>query len=122
MACNTCKKSVTYEKVSKDYENNPQDNFLTKVRDNTIKIFVFLLLSAILIPLVIPATIYTLFVTVFTDKGINIVPLGLYIGKKLFKKEEDEDDEDDSLEDGEYDDLLDEEKYELESDEITVIK
>ena len=125
MACNTCKKSTTYEKISDDYKKNQtktQTNFLMAVRDNTIKIFVFLLLSVIFIPLVIPATLYTLFVTVFTDKGINIVPLGLYIGKKLFNDKEEDDEDDDDLEDEEYDDLLDENEYELDENEITVIK
>ena len=123
MACNTCKKSKTNEKVEQKNVDS-KINLYVKIRDYTIKIFAFLLLSAIFIPLVIPATIYALFVTVFTDKGINLAPLGLYIGKKLFREDEEDDDEDeDDLDDEEYDDLLDENEYELEdSDEITVIK
>lgn len=120
MACNTCKKSKTTDKVKKENKTQSNGNLALKIRDNTIKFFVFIFLLAIFIPLVIPATIYTLFITVFSNKGINIVPLGLYIGRKLFKEEEEEDDDD--LEDEDYDDLLDEDEYELDSNEITVIK
>jgi len=127
MACNTCKKTRTNEKTVKPENTESRINILVKIRDYTIKIFAFLFLSAIFIPLVIPATFYALFVTVFMEKGINIVPLGLYIGKKLFKKEddndEDDDDGDDDLEDSDYDELLTEDEYELEdSDDITLIK
>lgn len=124
MACNTCKKTRTNEKTVKLKNTKSQINILVKIRDYTIKIFVFLFLSAIFIPLVIPATFYALFVTIFMEKGINIVPLGLYIGKKLFKKDNDEDDEDnDDLEDSDYDELLTEDEYEPEdSDDITIIK
>lgn len=122
MACNTCKKSKATDKIGKQKVENKQtpNNIWLKIRDNTIKFFVFIFLSAIFIPLVIPATLYTLFVTVFTNKGINIVPLGLYIGKRLFREEEDEDD--DELDDEDYDELLDEDEFELDENEITVIK
>ena len=119
MACNTCKKTRTNEKTVKLKDTESQINIFVKIRDYTIKIFAFFFLSVIFVPLVIPATLYALFVTVFMEKGINIVPLGLYIGKKLFKKK----DEDDDFEDEDYDDLLTEDEYELEdSDDITIIK
>ncbi len=121
MACNTCKK--TNKQIVGDEKTKSEINILVTIRDYTIKIFAFLFLSAIFIPLVIPATLYALFVTVFTEKGINIVPLGLYIGKKIIKKDDDDDDDDDDLEDEDYDNLLNEDEYEFEdSDEITVIK
>ena len=124
MACNTCKKTRINEKITKEQKSESKLNLLILIRDYTIKIFAFLFLSVIFIPLVIPATIYVLFVTVFTEKGINIVPLGLYIGKKLFKKDvDDEDLDDEDLDDEDYDDLLNEDEYEFEdSNDITVIK
>lgn len=126
MACNSCKKTTTYEKIVDDYQKDkdaPKKSLLIKIRDYTIKIFAFILGSIIFVPLVIPLTFYVLYITIFTKKGINVVPLGLYIGKKLFRDKEEEDDEDDDFEDEDYDDLLDEDEYELEdSDEITVIK
>jgi len=116
MACNTCKKSKTTDKSKTKNDTVSNNDLSIKIRDNIIKFFAFILLSVIFIPLVIPATLYTLFITIFTDKGINIVPLALYIGKKIFKKDEEEED------DFEDEDSLDWDEYELDSNEITVIK
>lgn len=113
MGCNTCKKSKTTDKSKIINNATLNNNLLIKIRDNIIKLFVFIFLSVIFIPLVIPATFYTLFITIFTNKGINIVPLALYIGKKIFNDNDDDDDDDDAL---------DWDEYELDSNEITIIK
>jgi hypothetical protein len=113
MACNTCKKTQSNEKVSV----NENSNFFIQIRDNTIKFLFFIVATVIIVPIVIPATIYTLFITIFTNKGINLVPLGVFIGNKLFNKDKNEEED----EDEEFD--FDEDDYELEdSDKIIVVK
>ena len=44
MACNTCKKTTTYENVTDDYQKNKnavKKNILITIRDYTIKSFAF---------------------------------------------------------------------------------
>lgn len=115
MACKTCKKEKKI--VNKKDKTLVKNNLFTKFRDYTIKTFVFLFLSAIFVPLIIPITLYVLFITVFTEKGLNIVPLMLFIGKKLFKKDEEDDDDDDDLS---YE--FNEDNFELDESVITVVK
>lgn len=119
MSCNTCKKSTKKETI-KEKNVESKINLFVKIRNYTIKIFAFLFLSIIFIPLVVPATIYALFVTIFTEKGVNLVPLGLYIGKKIFKEDDEELDEDS---DEEFDEEFNENEYELENpNDISIIK
>lgn len=102
MACNSCKKNTedTIQKVS------IPKNIL-------VRVFIFLLTSVILVPLIIPILLITLFRVIILSKNVDVLPLAYFLGKKIFPDEEEE--EDDEEEDDE------ETEYELE-DEIIEFK
>lgn len=113
MSCTTCKKT-NREKINDALETkkiNP--SIWQKIKQYSIRILVFLFLCVIAVPLVIPATIWALWVSTVSNKGINVVPILVALGKRIFKDEddEDEDDEDEDKEqfesDEDYDNLMD---------------
>ena len=98
-------------KNTKKARRTQKNNYLRTLGNYVLKTFAFLAMCIIILPLIIPITIYVLFVTAFLDASINIVPLLAYIGKKIFKdKDEDEVDEEEF-----EDDEIDENDWELEN-------
>lgn len=97
MACNTCKQSnPTFVVTSDEKVSN-----LKNIKHYFFKFLVFLLVSAILIPFIIPILLYTLFITIVLSKGVDIMPLLLHLGKKIFPDEKEEDEEEE-INDDEY--------------------
>ena len=117
MACTTCKKTnadLYNESIEKDTNGV---SLFAKINQYLLKFLIFLFLCAITLPFIIPITIYALFITSVLDKGINLVPVLAYLGRKMFKDEDDNDDDDEDYEN------IDEEYYELvDPNEITIIK
>lgn len=125
MACKSCKKTN-----AEIYNESVESVSKSSIFEYVSRFMIFILLCIIILPFIIPITIYALFVTTVLDKGINLVPALVYLGKKMFKDDEDDGDEFENEEDGgddfendeDYDDLSDAE-YELVNDnEITIIK
>ena len=104
MSCTTCKKTradIEHDVINKTKTRNVKDYFL--------KSLLFLFLAIIITPFIIPIFIVVLFRMVILSKELNLLPVVLYLGRKIFKEEEDDDEEDDD----EVYDNLSEEEYEL---------
>lgn len=113
MAC--CKDKKERLKEIVETETLPEKSFLGKTRDYAIKSVLFLVLSVVVVPILIPISIVVLFRMVVLSKNINLLPLVTYIATKLFTKDdEDEDDDED-------DDDIDEDDYELENPEEIIV-
>ena len=126
MACTSCKekRGVSIDDIlintSKD-----KKSVLKSIKEYTIKTIVFLLLFVLIAPFIIPIFAVALFNTTILSKKVDIMPLLIYVGKKIFKKDnQDEDDDDDEEDDEEeWDEDEDEDIYELENPhEIIVLK
>jgi TM2 domain-containing membrane protein YozV len=129
MACTSCKK--TNEELYEESVNNHSETKKThkKILNYILKFGIFLLLSMIIVPIIIPVTIYVLYITIVSKESINLIPLLVYLGNKLYgtedKEPEDEDDDDneEEFENDEDYDKLSESEYELISpNDITIIK
>jgi len=132
MSCKSCKKTNS-EIYNESIDNSKiEGSTLKKINNYLARFIIFLLLCIIIVPLIIPITVYTLFITTVTNRGINLVPALVYLGRKLFKDEnfEDNDDEfDDEEDDGDnfeddkdYDNLSNLEYEPVDANEITIIK
>ena len=119
MACNTCKKKnlVTQNEVL-----TTNKSLGKKIRDGFFNFLLFLVLTAIVVPLIIPVSVVALFNLIMLEKTINIYPMMLYIGQRFVKKYGEEEEEEDEEDDDDYDNL-DEEEYELENpNDVFVLK
>jgi hypothetical protein len=120
MGCNTCKGKVkpTFEETLKEYKEEKKSSGF-KVIEYTSKFIVFLFVSTILTPIIIPVLIIVLFKTLVLSHNVDIMPLLLHIGKKIFKEKDDGYDEDDEEEDV---DEFDQDEYEeLNKNDIVVL-
>ncbi len=119
MSCTTCKKkNVDIDKI---INSGGQKKTSKSIKDYTLKFLLFLVLMIVVTPLMIPIFIVVLFRMVVLSKELNLLPIVLYLGKKIFKDEDDDDDDDD--EDEEVEDGLNEDDYELvDENEIIVLK
>lgn len=119
MACTTCKKTradIAEDILVKDENKTTFKN----IRDYILKFLLFIVMAIVLTPLLIPIFIVVLFKMVVLSKELNLLPIVLYLGKKIFKEKGEEDDEPED--DENYDDL-NEDEYELvDEDEITELK
>jgi hypothetical protein len=86
MSCNSCKKKSSYEDIISKIDEPLTSS--QKIKLYTVKFFIFLLLSIILTPLIIPILVVILFKVIVLSEGVDISPLLLYIGRKIFPKEE----------------------------------
>lgn len=81
MSCNTCKSK-------KEKNLNPETE---TVGNNYLgKVIVFLLSGVILTPFIIPIFLVVLFKVIVLGHGVDITPLLKYLGRKIFKKDEEE--------------------------------
>lgn len=104
MSCNTCKsKSKESNKMSSSEPAESKYYF--------VKIPIFLIASAILIPFIIPILIIVLFKVIVLGHGVDITPLLRYLGKKIIPKDKDAEEEEDD----------EESEYELENPHDLVI-
>ena len=120
MGCNTCKgkSKPTFEETLKEYKAEEKKSLGGKIIEYTSKFIVFLIVSAILIPFIIPILIFVLFKTIVLSHSVDIMPLLIHVGKRIFK-EEDEYDEDEEEEDLEE---FDQDEYEeLNKNDIVVL-
>jgi hypothetical protein len=120
MGCKTCKgKTKPSFDETLDKNNKEKKSIIVKIIEYTSKTIVFLIIACILIPFIIPILIYVLFITIVLSKGVDIMPLLVHVGKKIFRDDYDEDDE----EEEEDDDEFDQEAYEeLNKHDIVVLK
>jgi hypothetical protein len=109
MACSSCKKNGKLPELKVE---GPQTSW-GKFKYFTIKFLIFLVSATFISIIIIPVMIVVLFREIVLSKNINLYPLLVYIGKKIFPKEEEpeEIDEDD----------FDEDDYELE-DKYEVVR
>jgi hypothetical protein len=120
MGCNTCKgkPKVSFDETLKEHKEEKKSTGF-KLVEYTSKIIIFLIISAILTPFIIPLLIIVLFKTIVLSQGVDITPLLLHVGKKIFKDDEDEYDEDEEEEDFEE---FDQDEYEeLNKEDIIVL-
>jgi hypothetical protein len=130
MACTSCKKtnSEKYNDILKKCigENCEKPNKISKrILHYVARSLIFLFLVVLIVPIIIPITIYVLFVTTILSDSINLVPMLVYIGKKLFntnKGDEDEDEDSEYEDDKEFDEFLDEDYEPINHHDITIIK
>ena len=98
MVCSTCKQSnPTFVATSDEKVSN-----LKNIKYYFIKFLVFLVVSIILVPFIIPILLFVLFKTIVLSEGVNIMPLLLHVGKKIFPEEKEEEDEDEEINEDEY--------------------
>ena len=124
MACKSCKEKsgVSIDdiliNISKDKKTT-----LKLIKEYTIKTIVFLLLFVLIAPFIIPIFAIALFNVTVLSKNVDIMPLLMYVGKKIFKNDEEDDEDEENEEDDEEWDEDEEEVYELENPhEIIVLK
>lgn len=129
MSCKTCKKSSTelyQETIDKTLNKvSKTKNIAQNIGQFFLKTLVFIFLCVVILPICIPVTLYMLFATAYLDKGVNLVPVLVYLGKKLLKDKEEDDDEDEEDEfenEEDYDNVV-ESDWELENaDDIIEFK
>lgn len=120
MGCSTCK--GTQRTILSDVKipDNGRKTLIFNILEYLNRIIIFLFISIIIVPFIIPIFLYVLFKSIVLSKQINMMPLLLYVGRQLLKVDEDFDEEDEY--DDEYDDEMDFEEYvNLNKDDITVI-
>lgn len=94
MACQTCK--------SKSDVNKTQNIPVSTSNNYILKFLVFLIASVILIPFIIPILLVVLFRVIVLAKNVDISPLLMHMGRKIFPKDQDEAEEYDELDQDEY--------------------
>ena len=93
MSCNSCKKKQT--PITNLSEKNTPNSRLSIFFGYVLKVFSFLIVFSLTIPIIIPLLGFVLFKTIVLNKSLDIYPMILYIGKKIFsdKKEDEEEEE-----------------------------
>lgn len=93
MSCSSCKKKQT--PIINLVEKTSPKSKLSIFFGYTLKVFSFLIIFLITIPIIIPLLGFVLFKTIVLNQSLDIYPMILHIGKKIFedKKEEEEEEE-----------------------------
>lgn len=103
MGCTKCKQKNGSSEPITSIKNNTVINYIIKI--------LFFILTLTLIPLIIIVLIAVLFNVIVLSKRVDILPMLMYIGDKIFNNDKDTDD-----------DIVDyDEEYEIE-DDILVLK
>ena len=92
MGCNTCKGKIASkaELTNNSIENIQETKFLSKLLGYILRFFLFLIFLTALVPFILPLIIWMLFSTLVLNKKLDVFQIVYAIGKRLYKKEEDE--------------------------------
>lgn len=123
MGCKTCKGKPknTFGDTVNEY-NEKEKSTGVKIVEYTSKFIVFLLVTTILVPFIIPVLIIVLFKTLVLSHNLDIMPLLIHVGKKIFKDDNDDDDDyDEDEEDEDFDEFDQDEYEELNKEDIVVL-
>ncbi len=107
MSCNSCKKKQT--SIANLSEKNTPKSWLSIFLGYALKVFSFLIIFCITIPIIVPLLGYVLFKTIVLNQSLDIYPMILYIGKKIFSDKKEDEDEEEEIDLNE----LNDEDYEL---------
>lgn len=99
--CGTCKKKTNISDVIEE-TNESIGSPIRSIGNYFLKFILFLLLGSILAIIIIPLSLIVLFRVVVLSRGINLLPVVLAIGQKIFKKDEEIEEEDDELNEDDY--------------------